>query len=355
MAYIEKFYTAEQYFADRFDRVGRRLELKAETAEEFSAWKKELRKALWEVAGMNTMISCEPNPQRLESKEMEGYRRDKYLIETEPGICMPFYVLIPGDYREGEKRPAIVAPHGHESHGKSAVVGETFGNPSLAATIEQHNYAYGVQLVKEGFLVFCPDARGFWERREKYYQADSSLLSQSCEYLNDMAMTLGQSVTGMWIWDLMRLVDYIQTREDVDVERIGCAGLSGGGLQSLWLSALDDRIKCSVISGYFYGYKQSILLNMCCSCNYVRGLYELADMGDIGALILPRPVLIETGTLDDLNGPDGLANVYPQVEKLRKAAAITDAKENVYHDVFVGPHRWNGVQAVPWLKKHLLG
>lgn len=355
MAYINQFYTTEQYFARRFDRVGRSLELKANTAEEFAVWKKQLRRALWEVTGMDTMIRCEPAPQHLETRRMEGYCREKYLIETEPGVLMPFYVLIPGDYRKGERRAAVVAPHGHDSHGKSAVVGETFGDPGMEKTIREHNYDYGVQLVKEGFLVFCPDARGFGERREKYFQEDSNLRSQSCEYLNDMAMSLGQSVTGMWIWDLMRLVDYMETREDVDPKRIGCAGLSGGGLQSLWLSALDDRIRCCVISGYFYGNKQSILLNLCCSCNYVRGLHELADMGDIGALILPRPVLIETGTLDDLNGPDGLDNVYPQVEKLRRAAELTGVSGHVEHDVFVGPHRWNGVKAVPWMKKYLLG
>ena len=82
MAYIEKFYTAEQYFADRFDRVGRRLELKAETAEEFSAWKKELRKALWEVAlidldgshaGGERVIDWEQDADRIEASLWQAY------------------------------------------------------------------------------------------------------------------------------------------------------------------------------------------------------------------------------------------------------------------------------------------
>ena len=78
--------------------------------------------------------------------------------------------------------------------------------------------------------------------------------------LNHMAMPLGQTVTGMWTWDLMRLIDHVETRPECDASRIGCAGLSGGGLRTLWLAALDERIRCAVVSGYFYRYRESLLL-----------------------------------------------------------------------------------------------
>jgi hypothetical protein len=171
-----------------------------------------------------------------------------------------------------------------------------------------------------------------------------------------MAVPLGQTVTGMWVWDLMRLIDYIETREDCISECIGCAGLSGGGLQTLWAAALDERISCSVISGYFYGYKQSLLeMPDACSCNYVPRLWEKVDMGDIGALIAPRPLLIETGNQDELNGREGIGNVIPQVEITKKAYSLYKAEENLYHHIFNGGHRWNGEKAVPWLIKWLFG
>lgn len=348
-----KFYTAEPYFLKRFTDVGQKHKLVAKNLGEFMIWKNELRTKLRSLIGLNSMQNCDPNPMKIETIQMDGYTREKYTIQTEPGVIMPFYVLVPDGLKQGEKRPAVVAPHGHGSGGKMAVAGVTEGIPAMEETIKQHNYAYGISFVKAGFVVFCPDARGFGERREKYWQEEKYIGSSSCEYLNDMAMPLGQCVTGMWTWDLMRLIDYIQTRGEVDAERIGCAGLSGGGLQSLWVSALDDRIKCVVISGYFYGYKQSILESMCCSCNYVAGLYELVDIGDIGAMILPRPILIETGDKDSLNGKDGLDNVLPQVNKLRMAASLFGKDNAVYHDVFPGEHRWNGVKALPWLKEHL--
>jgi dienelactone hydrolase len=247
----------------------------------------------------------------------------------------------------------VVAPHGHSSGGKLAVAGcrET---PEIAETIEKHNYDYGVQFAQEGFITFCPDARGFGERQEE--AAKESMLNSSCQWINNMAFPLGQTVTGMWTWDIHRLIDYVKTRKDCMSSRIGCAGLSGGGLQTLWAAALDTRIRCAVISGYMYGYKESLLdMHTNCSCNYVPHLYEHVDMGDIAALIAPRPLLVETGTADQLNGASGLDNVYSQMDIMRSAFGLLGAERMLAHDVFEGEHRWNGIKAIPWMKRHLVG
>jgi hypothetical protein len=284
---------------------------------------------------------------------LDGYARERVEIQTEPGIVMPLYVLIPADLRPGERRACIIAPHGHGSGGKYAVAGRR-DIPAIAATIEQHNYDYGVQFVRQGFVVFCPDARGFGERREIGRQGDADMMTSSCDLLNHMAIPMGQTVTGMWTWDLMRLIDYIGTRADCDVSRLGCAGLSGGGLQTMWLAALDERVRAAVISGYCYGYKESLLvMNGNCSCNYVPGLWQLADMGDIDALIAPRPLLIETGSRDPLNGKSGLGNVMPQVETTRRAYRLLAAQDVLVHDVFDGEHRWNGVRSIAFMKQAL--
>jgi dienelactone hydrolase len=152
----------------------------------------------------------------------------------------------------------------------------------------------------------------------------------------------------------MRLIDYVETRPDCDPARLGCAGLSGGGLQTLWLAALDERVRCAVVSGYFYGVRDS-LLELCdnCSCNYVPHLWETADMGDIGALIAPRPLLIETGSQDGLNGARGVENVTEQVAVTARAYALLGAPDRLAHSIFEGEHRWHGVEAIPWLTRWL--
>jgi dienelactone hydrolase len=293
------------------------------------------------------MLSCPLNATITETKEFKDYTRERVEIETEPNVLMPIYVLIP---KTGTAPyPAVIAPHGHSSGGKAAVAG-CAELPEIAKAIETYNYDYGVSFVRAGFITFCHDARGFGERQEE--GAKGNILDSSCRLINNMAYPLGQTVTGMWAWDIRRLIDYIETRADCRKEHIGCAGLSGGGLQTLWATALDQRITCAVISGYMYGYRDSLLrLHQNCACNYVPHLYEYMDMGDIAATIAPRPLLIETGNQDPLNGARGVANVLSQLEIIRRSYSVWNADDRVFHDVFSGEHRWNGIHAVPWLEK----
>ncbi|MCL2741606.1 MAG: prolyl oligopeptidase family serine peptidase [Oscillospiraceae bacterium] len=343
------YHACEGHLRERFESAYKPYAFRAGDAAGYRRWKAAFRARLEGLLGFGEMEPCAPNPRVASAEACDGYVRQKVLIDTEPGVCMPMYVLRPEAARPGDRLPVMVAAHGHGSNGKDAVCGIDGGRADMAETIGRYNYAYGVRFAKEGFMVLCPDARGFGERREKYQQDDRSLLGSSCGYLNAIAIPLGMSVTGMWAWDLMRLVDYALTRGDADPGRVCCAGLSGGGLQSMWLAAMDDRVMACVISGYMYGYGQSLLEMHNCACNYVPGLWGLADMGDIAALIADRGVFIETGDSDGLNGSGGLGNVRPQVETIERAAAAVGNGGNVRHHVFSGGHRWCGEESVPWV------
>ena len=342
-------YMTHRYLQRRWENVGRKLAFLNQGQMNWSDWKRNAIQKLQTLSGYNTMERAPLTPKLTEVVDFDAYTRQRVEIQTEPGVIMPVYVLIPKSAQP--PYPVIIAPHGHSSGGKLAVAGCS-DLPAIADTITQHNYDYGVAFAKAGFITFCPDARGFGERQETAAKGD--ILASSCQWLNQMAYPLGQTVTGMWTWDLHRLVDYAQSRDDCQFNQIGCAGLSGGGLQTLWATALDDRIRCAVISGYMYGYKESLLdQHTNCSCNYVPHLYEYVDMGDIGALIAPRPLLVETGTRDPLNGASGLKNVYSQMEIIRSAYKLLEAETLLAHDVFEGEHRWNGVQVIPWMKRFL--
>ena len=343
------FYTTENYFREKFDATFRPFAFRADSVEEYTKWKKAFVVLLKDLLGLDKMVYCDPDPESLSVEKMDGYTREKLVISTEPGVKMPFYLLRPDSAKPGEALPLMIAPHGHVSNGKNAVCGIDMNNQAMKDTIAEHNYDYGVQFVKEGFLVLCPDARGFGERAEKYWQKEEHLLDSSCAYLNAMAYPLGLCVTGMWTWDLMRLLDYALTREDVDGSRINCGGLSGGGLQTLWLGVIDERVTNMIISGYFYGYNQSLLEMFNCSCNYIPRLWEYADIGDIGALLANRGVFFETGDIDSLNGKDNLDNVYPHVGIVKEAAKLFDNEDNIVHHVFVGAHKWCGEKSIPWV------
>ena len=349
------YYTTMEYLLARYEAIGRQMGYRATTLGEHQRWQMELRARLRQLLGVDTMITCPLRPEITERVQLDGYARERVLIQTEPGVIMPLYVLVPDGLASGERRPAVITPHGHGSGGKFSPAGRR-DIPAIAEAVGQYNYDYAVQYVRQGFVVFAPDARGFGERREWPLHGDEGelLLGSSCEVLNHMAMPLGQTVAGMWAWDLMRLADYVQTRPECDAARLGCAGLSGGGLQTLWFASLDERVRCAVISGYLYGYKDALLV-LCnnCSCNYVPHLWEAADMGDIAALIAPRPLLVETGNRDPLNGERGVVNVTEQLDVTRRAYDLLGAPDRLVHDVFEGEHMWHGEQALPWMSRWL--
>lgn len=356
--YHEKiYYTSLESMKNRYEGQEKSCAFQAENLLEYAQWKKSTRNRLRKLTGLHKLKKCGLEPRLLEREalETEAYTREKWLIQTERDVWMPFYLLKPKNAaRTGN--PVIIASHGHGSGGKLAVAGRT-DIAEVRAITERQNYTYGVQFAKQGFYVFCPDARGFGERRESGKQGDTPdcFMGSSCRELSHMAVGLGLTVTGLWVWDLMRLVDYITARDDCDASRIGSVGLSGGGLQSLWLAAMDDRISFAGVSGYFYGYRDSLLImNQNCSCNYVPGLWETVDMGEIGALIAPRPLVIESGLRDHLNGPRGIDNVTEQVAITRKAYKLFHAEEALSHDIFDGVHKWRGSLIYQRAEKYLL-
>lgn len=346
------YYTSLDRMCSIFDKEARQMPCQTESVEAYNTWKAAARAKLREITGISLMESCDLQPKLLGTTQLDGIKREKWLIQTEPDVWMPFYALIP-DSANG-KSPVIIAAHGHVMCGKLG----TSGRREFSKTAEQidvYNADYGLKYAKEGYIVFCPDARAFGERRESPRQGEREdfFICCTCEYLNNIAICLGRSLTGMWAWDLMRLIDYIETREDCDPARVACAGLSGGGAQTLWLMAMDDRVKCGITSGYFYGIKDALLKLPNCSCNYIPGLWKVVDMGDIGALVAPRPFLVETGDEDPLNGESGLENVYSQIEIARSAYSILGATDNLLHVVEHGQHKWFGNKASWFMKKYL--
>jgi dienelactone hydrolase len=344
--------TSLHRFSELHVRESRSMGFTATTREEHAQWKRDLRVRLAGLTGLDRMEMIPPETFVRGSFKEDGYTREEILLKTEPDVWMPVSVLVPDDVKKGERRPAVIAAHGHMSTGRMAVTGRADVR-GVRELIARYNYDYGVRFARAGLVAFCPDARGMGERREGVRPEDLDAPDPccTCAAVNHMATGLGRTLTGLWTWDHMRLLDYIGTRGDCDASRIAGAGFSSGGQQILWLSAMDDRVSRAVVSGYFYGYRDSLLaLPGNCSCNYVARLWESVDMGDLGALIAPRPLLAETGDKDDLNGARGAANAVEQVSIARGAYALYGRPDLPRHVVFDGGHRWRGVEAL----EHLL-
>jgi dienelactone hydrolase len=300
----------------------------------FPSWLDGRRRRLVDLLGpMPSPVPLEL--ETLESVQCDGYRRDKIVYDTEDTMSVPAYLLVPdGRVSEGA---AVLACHGH-GPGKSQAVGLEFTNAP--------NSDYALQLVRQGHVVLAPDLRCFGERLdwnpEDHYACDTNLVHAVMAGWNPLAQN---------VWDLSRSLDVLAQHPLVDASRIGMVGLSYGGTVTLFTAAYDDRVAAAVVSGFFSSWAEShkMPFNMCGS-QVVHGMLGRLEHEDLGALIAPRPLLIETGTQDPL---------FPQVaatESVRRTRLVYDdqqASDRLEHDVFEGEHQWHGVAAMPFLNHWL--
>jgi dienelactone hydrolase len=274
--------------------------------------------------------------ETLESVQCDGYRRDKIVFDTEETMSVPAYLLVPDDRRA--PGPAVLAAHGH-GPGKDLVCG-------LAQT-PAPNGDYAVQLVKRGYVVLAPDMRCFGERADwtppDHYICDTNLVH---------AVMAGENPLAQNLWDLARCLDVLELHPLVDPARLGMVGLSYGGTVTLFLAAWDERVAACVVSGYFSSWAEAHKMpwNMCGSQVLVGMLGQLEHV-DLGALVAPRPMLIESGTGDDLF-PTAVATAG--YEKLRSVYADLGAGDDrIALDVFEAGHQWHGEAAYTFLEKWL--
>ena len=120
-----------------------------------------------------------------------------------------------------------------------------------------------------------------------------------------------------------------------------CLGFSGGGLQTLYAAAIDERIKLSFVGGYYYGFYDSLFkLNANCSCNYITSLYLYFYIADIAAMIEPRPLIVQSSKDDHLAGERGIQNVLELIKELESVYSLFGKKNRLYHQIVPGPHHF---------------
>jgi len=273
--------------------------------------------------------------ETLESVDCHHYVRHKVVFDTEETMSVPAYLLVPIG-RQGPG-PAVLAVHGH-GPGKSQVVG-------LEET-ETPGGDYAHKLALRGYVVLAPDLRCFGERADwnppDHYACDTNLVH---------AVMAGVSPLTQNLWDLARCLDVLEDHVLVAPDRIAVAGLSYGGTMSLFLAAWDTRVAVAIVSGYFSSWKDSHKMpwNICGS-QVLPGMLGKIEHLDLGSLVAPRPMLIESGDADDLF-PAPVARAGSA--KLRAVYQALGAEDHLAHHVFEGGHRWDGEEVYPFLERWL--
>jgi dienelactone hydrolase len=293
-------------------------------------------------ARLRDLLGPEPDPvplafETVESVPCEGYRRDTVVFDTEDTMSVPAYLLVPDDREGGPPGAAVLACHGH-GPGKTQVVG--------LENTDMPNADYAHQLARRGYVVLAPDLRCFGERKdwgpEDHYACDTNLVHAVMAGWNPLAQN---------VWDLRRCLDVLAEHPLVDPTRLGMVGISYGGTVSLFTAAVDERVAACVVSGYFSSWSESHKMpwNMCGS-QVLFGMLGQLEHEDLGAMVAPRPMLVETGT------EDFLFPVAAATESVRRTRVVFErhqAADRLVHDVFEGGHQWHGTEALPFLDRWL--
>jgi dienelactone hydrolase len=322
----------------------------AQNVGEAQAWQPQTRQALSQVVGFQSTPLVPPEPELIEELDKGDYVRQKTLIRVSTNARMPVYILLPKD--QPAPYPTVVAFHGH-GYGVKDIVG-LWEDGAERSTPDGYHKDFAVALCRRGFAVAAPEISCFGERQTDFSYLNATLgqgVPTTCTHTAMLAFHLGGSVIGLRAFEGQRLIDYLETREDLDAGRLGAMGISGGGLHTFFSTCLDPRIRACVVSGYYSTFKDSVLAMSHCACNFVPGLAAFGEMYDLVGLIAPRPMLVEAGTRDPIFPIDA---VRRSVARGRQVYGVWEAADQFETDYFEGRHQISGRRAYDFLWEKLV-
>jgi len=246
------------------------------------------------------MLGLDPMPDRTPlhatttcTMERPAYRVEKLVFESVPGLYVTANFYLP--HERPSPMPCIVYLNGHW--------------PSLdgAKTGFQDRYLW---YPANGFALLVIDPVGFGEVPGVH---------PGMNRLNHWHwLSLGYTPAGVEVWNAMRALDWLQTRPEVDSSRIGVTGISGGGVMTQFLAALDDRVTVAAASCSTYTIGTQVAFGLVpqqCDCTFYPNLFRI-DFPEVLALIAPRPLLILGGRKDPIFPPAGFREAYQRAKRI---------------------------------------
>ena len=314
---------------------------------------------------------------------------DDGLVTEEISYSMPYGPRAYGFFiypkmRRG-KLPAFVALHDHGGFfyfGKEKV---TKIKNELRILTDFKNQYYGgrswaTELSRRGFAVLIMDVflwgsrriplesvnedfqksfRGIEPNSEEYIRRFNEFWeTNECSIVADTILEAGTSWPGIFSYEDRRSVDYLETRPEVDPTKIGCGGLSGGGLRSVFLAGLDPRIKCGLCVGFMSTIRGVLRNNIKCPPGhgllmYVPQLFSYLDLPDLISLRVPSPLMVQFDSQDELFSIEGQQDADRKISKIYSKAGYAS---NYVGKFYSGPHKFDVEMqnaAFGWIKQTL--
>ncbi len=285
------------------------------SAKEWDARRKKLREAMFAAMGPLPDKPCDLEPKETGVLKRDGYRIEKLRFQSRPDVWVTANAYVPtGTTR---KVPAVLAVHGHWQGARR--------DPVVQARC--------LGLVKLGFFVLAVDAFGSGERYTKPGQG-----TYHGALYGSTLWPVGLTLLGCQVYDNRRAVDYLLTRPEVDGERLGITGASGGGNQTMYAGALDERF-AAVVPVCSVGTYQAYLSAACCVCEVLPGALRFAEEGDVLSLVAPRALMVVSATKDAFQF--SVAEAEKSVRRAQPVFQILEAPQKLRHTTFESPHDYN--------------
>jgi cephalosporin-C deacetylase-like acetyl esterase len=283
------------------------------------------------------------NPVIVARHVRDGYQIENVMFQSRPDFWVTGNLYLPS---QAGPHPGVISPCGHYP---------------LSRMEAEYQSVY-VNLVKAGFVVLAYDPIGqgerrhYWDPRTGYTEiATASTYEHSMP--GQVLLLMGEDLTHYRVWDGMRAIDYLQTRAEVDRWRIACAGHSGGGTLTLFISALDERVQCAVVNEGGTGHRWPIHAtpdSPIGPSDVEQNLFPAAkwgiDLCDLHVAIAPRPLL---ALIEEYNPRFNAA-----AEHIRGRYSQLGVVEKFSIDEASDPHAWTPklrIATTRWLSRWLFG
>ncbi len=342
----KELFCPDSYTEHLAKETWREFGFRATGIDEMKSWQRAFRPRLIDALGIPKILErgdCELEPHLEESDELQECVRELWTIQSEPGFRIPFYMMRP--HQQSGPLPLILAPHGHGS-GHLPYVG-------LCETEEQKKKAVegerdiGFQAIEHGYIAIVPVLRGYHQMGLREWGNGKHGIN-TCKLQQNLAYMFGRTLIGERCYDMSRILDFAETRSDIQSDRVAVTGNSGGGTMSLFSAAVDTRIKISMPSCYFCTFEASLGSVSHCSCNFVPGMMRLGEMYDIVGLIAPRPFLAISGAKDTIFPIEAGKFAFQVVKEIYAVAGVESRCE---HYIGSEGHRYYKKPVWPFVKK----
>jgi len=330
--------TLEAYFRAETAELTENCLRDIQTLEDWQTKKGGYRQQLFEMLGLDPLPEKTPLEATVTGKvEHEEFIVEKLHFQSRPGLYVTGNLYVPK--RRDGKLPAILYVCGH---GRVKIDGVSYGNK---ANYQHH----GGWFARNGYVCLTIDTLQLGEIEGIHH----GTYREKMWWWN----ARGYTSAGVEAWNCIRSLDYLQSRPEVDPERIGVTGRSGGGAYSWWIAALDERIKAAVPVAGITSLKNHVVdgcVEGHCDCMYMVNTYRW-DFPMIAVLVSPRPLLISNTDKDRIFPLDGVVDVY---SKARRIYELHGQVKNIGLQICEGPHKDTQelrIHAFHWFNKFLKG